>query len=87
MFEMPSPQIVASPKSHPVSTILQKADFIDKIAQKPLKPTGQALSGAWGFFEQGIVLGALVYLLPIVSVSTFGVGYAAWKGYQVLTRF
>lgn len=73
------------PKPHMVSTVFQEADHIDQIAQRPLKPTGQPVAGAWGFFEQGIWLGALVYVLPLISLSTFGVGYAAWKGYQRLS--
>lgn len=68
------------PRSHLMSTIFKKAAFIDKVAQRPLKPTGQAPSGAWGFFEQGIIIGALVYLLPIVGISTAGIGLAFWKG-------
>lgn len=80
MFETPSPQMTLGPRSHLMSTIFKKAAFIDKVAQRPLKPTGQAPSGAWGFFEQGIIIGALVYLLPIVGISTAGIGLAFWKG-------
>ncbi|EOA89727.1 uncharacterized protein SETTUDRAFT_57859, partial [Exserohilum turcica Et28A] len=68
MFEMPSPQVMPPPKPHMVSTVFQEADHIDQIAQRPLKPTGQPVAGAWGFFEQGIWLGALVYVLPLISL-------------------
>ncbi|KAH7384682.1 hypothetical protein BKA66DRAFT_388391, partial [Pyrenochaeta sp. MPI-SDFR-AT-0127] len=65
MFEVPSPQVVPGVRSHFASTIFKKANFIDAVARKPLKPTGQPPSGAWGFFEQGMVIGAFFYLLPI----------------------
>ena len=56
--------------------------MIDMIGQKPLRPIDQPPSGAWGFFEQGMVLGALVYLLPIVGMTVGGTVFAIWKGYQ-----
>lgn len=85
MLELPSPQITVGPRTHLASTITSgpvKADWLVSIAQKPLKPTGQPKSGAWGFFEQGIILGALVYTLPLLAASLFGVGYAGLLGYR-----
>lgn len=81
MFELPSPETVIGPRSHFVSRLLEKAGSFDQVAQKPLKSTGQPESGAWGFFEQGIILGAVVYILPVVGAMTFGVGYAGWTSY------
>lgn len=81
MFELPSPEIVPGPNSHLVSHLLDKVDLFDQVAQKSLKPTGQPESGAWGFFEQGIILGATVYILPVLGAMLFGVGYAGWTGY------
>ncbi|KAH7125486.1 hypothetical protein B0J11DRAFT_580030 [Dendryphion nanum] len=81
MFEIPSPQIVPSARSHLTSTILKKASFIDSIARKPLKDMGQPPSGAWGFFEQGIVIGAFTYLLPMIGITITGFGYVLWKCY------
>lgn len=80
MFELPSPEAVVGPKSHLISHLLEKADSFDQVARRPLKPTGQPESGAWGFFEQGIILGAMVYILPVMGMMTFGVGYAGWTG-------
>lgn len=84
MFELPSPQVIPGPRSHPISSILKKADYIDSLSRKPLKPTGQPPSGAWGFFEQGIVLGFVFYVLPITTLTLSGAGYVAWKGFQIL---
>ncbi|PSN64645.1 hypothetical protein BS50DRAFT_557292 [Corynespora cassiicola Philippines] len=82
MFEEPSPQVVPGSRSHPVSTIFGKASFLVDLAQRPLKPTGQPPSGAWGFFEQGIIIGAIVYLLPMVGAVTCGIAYTGWTGYK-----
>lgn len=87
MFELPSPEIVPGPRSHCVSRLLEKAGSFDQVAQKPLKSTGQPASGAWGFFEQGIILGAIVYILPVVGAMAFGVGYVGWTGYSTWRMF
>jgi hypothetical protein len=81
MFELPSPEAVPGPRTRFVSRLLVEADALDQVAQRPLKPTGQPESGAWGFFEQGIVLGAIMYILPVMGVVTAGLGYAGWTGY------
>ncbi|KAF2014098.1 hypothetical protein BU24DRAFT_481469 [Aaosphaeria arxii CBS 175.79] len=81
MFEFPSPQIVPSKRSHLTSTIFTKASFIDSVAREALKDIRQPKSGAWGFFEQGIVIGAFVYLLPMFSITITGVGYGVWRAY------
>lgn len=86
MFELPSPEVVPGPMSHLVSSLLEKADSFDQVAQKPLKPTDQLPSGAWGFFEQGIILGAIVYILPTVGIMTYGLGYVGWIGYGRMWR-
>ena len=89
MFEYPSPQFAKGPRSHLSSTWLndpKKPVKLLSIARKPLKPTGQAPSGAYGFFEQGMVLGAFVYLLPILAVSLFSISYAGMFGYRTIIR-
>ncbi|KAK2596298.1 hypothetical protein N8I77_013194 [Diaporthe amygdali] len=86
MFELPSPEVVPGPRSHLISSLLDKADSFDQVAQKPLKPTDQLPSGAWGFFEQGIILGAIVYILPTVGLMTYGLGYVGWIGYGRVWR-
>lgn len=80
MFELPSPEIMPGSSSHFVSRLVETADSLDRASQADLKTTGQPESGAWGFFEQGIVLGLIVYILPMVGV-TVGVASAGWMGY------
>lgn len=61
--------------SNPMSKTLQ---ILRKREAQPLRETGQGPGTAIGFFEQGIIVGALFIVLPVVSV----VGYSGW----VLTR-
>lgn len=57
--------------SNPKSTKLQ---LLRQRETQPLKETGQGPGTAIGFFEQGIIVGALFIVLPVISV----VGYAGW---------
>lgn len=51
-----------------------------KEVDSPLRPTGQGPGTAVGFFEQGIIVGAVFIVFPIVSL----VGYASWCGVRFL---
>lgn len=84
MFERPSPQVTPGPKSHLVSSIIKQAAFIDTVARKELKPTGQPKAEAWGFFEVGMALGFFTHTLPIALGVLGGTGWAVWKGIQML---
>ncbi|PYH99830.1 hypothetical protein BO71DRAFT_479024 [Aspergillus ellipticus CBS 707.79] len=54
--------------SNPKSKLLRQREI------QPLRETGQGPGTAIGFFEQGIIVGALFIFLPVVSV----VGYSGW---------
>ncbi|EMC98757.1 hypothetical protein BAUCODRAFT_154494 [Baudoinia panamericana UAMH 10762] len=74
MFEYPSPQIVGNEKSRKASSLIKlckagKPPRVLATSLSPLKPTGQPPAGAWDFFGVGVVVGATVYLLPIVVGS------------------
>jgi hypothetical protein len=51
-----------------------KLRLLEQKAANPLKGTGQGPGTAIGFFEQGIVVGALFIVLPVISA----VGYSTW---------
>jgi aldehyde dehydrogenase (NAD+) len=80
MFDFLCPEVVPGPGTRLVSRLLVETNSFEQAVGKPLKPTGQPESGAWGFFEQGIILGAIVYILPAMGAMAFGLGYAVWKG-------
>lgn len=89
MFEEPSPEIVPGERFHPISNTVSYAESPDgarllAAMSKPLKPTGQAPAGAWGFFDQGIILGAIVYLIPLTVASVTGAAYMGVWGYRKL---
>ncbi|KAK6373851.1 hypothetical protein LTS17_007820 [Exophiala oligosperma] len=79
MIESPSPQFV-----HPKEDGLMLADLLtgdssrrslDRLYQsslRPLKSTGQPNPGSMNFFTQGLLVGAVFYLLPIVAVAAGG---------------
>ncbi|CAK7221494.1 hypothetical protein SBRCBS47491_004544 [Sporothrix bragantina] len=79
MFERPSPQFVSTVGDR--RTIATTNSTVDPAAASklllraanPLKPMGLPPAGAWGFFDQGIILGASVYLLPIFVGSVVAV--------------
>lgn len=81
MFEHPSPEIVAEKQTCTISQLaLQQSTLASEAAlianSSPLKSTGQGPGGAWGYFEQGLVIGAVVYLLPVavgsIAVAVYG---------------
>jgi len=87
MFEEPSPQIVPDGKFHAASNVWKlrnspRSAAILAHASKPLKPTGQAAAGAWGFFETGVLLGAAVYLLPVILGTIAGATYTGIWTYR-----
>lgn len=49
-------------------------DRLQAEAARPLRPTGQGPGTAIGFFEQGILVGAVFIVLPVISL----VGYGSW---------
>lgn len=55
-----------------------------KVMSKPLRRTVQGPGGAWGYFEQGLVIGAVVYLLPMAVGSVVGTIYGCLWAYQKL---
>jgi hypothetical protein len=57
--------------SDPLSVKLQS---LRRREMQPLRETGQGPGTAIGFFEQGIIVGALFIVLPVVSL----VGYLGW---------
>lgn len=55
---------------------------IRKQAEEPLPKTGQPLGHAVGFFEQGIFLGAGLFLTVVVPAVAYGswvLGRGAWR--------
>lgn len=87
MFSVARPQFVRDPPG-----VLQKADellsggpnkggvtasALREAATRPLAPVKQSSNKAVGFFEQGILTGAALYLsiiLPVVGYSTYFLG-------------
>lgn len=77
MIESPSPQFV-----HPREDGLTLGDLTQdrshsweelyQSSLRPLKPTGQPKPGSMNFFAQGLLVGAVFYLLPIVAVAAGG---------------
>lgn len=51
-----------------------KLNLIRRREMQPLKETGQGPGTAIGFFEQGIMVGALFIVLPVLSIT----GYTGW---------
>lgn len=81
MFEEPAPEFVAGMKTRGISRLApnhttwtsEASEAALKKMSETLKPTGQGPGGAWGYFEQGLVIGVVVYLLPMVAGSIAGV--------------
>jgi len=81
MLSKPRPEFVEEPIGNsaielkdlinPMSTKLQ---ILRQRETQPLRETGQGPGTAIGFFEQGIIVGALFIVLPAVSL----VGYSGW---------
>jgi hypothetical protein len=89
MFEEPSPEIVPGERFHPISNTVSYGESpvgsrLLAAMSKPLKPTGQAPAGAWGFFDQAVILGAIVYLIPLTVASVAGAAYMGILAYRKL---
>ncbi|KAL4861942.1 hypothetical protein BDV12DRAFT_190747 [Aspergillus spectabilis] len=89
MFEEPSPEIVPGERFHPISKTVSYGESpvggrLLAAMSKPLRPTGQAPAGAWGFFDQGVILGAVVYLIPLTVASVAGAAYMGVLAYRKL---
>ncbi|THV89259.1 hypothetical protein D6D27_06595 [Aureobasidium pullulans] len=87
MFEEPSPQIVPEGKIHAASNVWKlrntsRSAAILAHASAPLRPIDQAAAGAWGFFETGVLLGAAVYILPVILGTIAGATYAGVWAYR-----
>jgi hypothetical protein len=94
MFSSERPQYISSPPSDllAIEKLLeggQKSESrevslrkIRSSAVEPLPKTGQPLGHAIGFFEQGIMLGAGLFLgvfIPAVAYGSWVLGRNAWK--------
>ncbi|THW54895.1 hypothetical protein D6D20_09879 [Aureobasidium pullulans] len=87
MFEEPSPQIVPEGKIHAASNVWKlrntsRSAAILAHASAPLRPIDQAAAGAWGFFETGVLLGAAVYILPVILGTIAGATYTGVWAYR-----
>lgn len=87
MFEEPSPQIVPEGKIHAASNVWKlrntsRSAAILAHASAPLRPIDQAAAGAWGFFATGVLLGAAVYILPVILGTIAGATYTGVWAYR-----
>jgi hypothetical protein len=76
MFSSPRPQFATSPEPLPPSSKLKE------LALKELKPTGQPVGHAIGFFEQGILIGlasTAVIVLPVLSWGLYTACKHSWR--------
>lgn len=58
-------------------------DRLQAEAGRPLRPTGQGPGTAIGFFEQGIMVGAVFIVLPVISL----IGYGSWYAIRSAVSF
>lgn len=58
-----------------------------ELATKPLPPTGQSDNKGIGFFEQGLILGAGMYLSVILPTLGFTAYFLGRKGLELAARF
>lgn len=49
---------------------------------RPLKPTGQPKEGDGNFFEQGMLTGLILFVLPLVTGTLLGTSYLTLKLYR-----
>lgn len=81
MLSRPRPELVASADGSS-SIVLEdfkslsspKLQLLQKKSLQPLAETGQGPGTSIGFFEQGIMVGALFIALPVISA----IGYSGW---------
>ncbi|KAL3464903.1 hypothetical protein BJX64DRAFT_298019 [Aspergillus heterothallicus] len=80
MLSRPRPEYIQEAKGFTMS--VQELKELDRAAldrlqveaARPLRPTGQGPGTAIGFFEQGILVGAVFIVLPVISF----IGYGSW---------
>lgn len=87
MFETPRPERVDDNSVRLSSQLWShikdgKARGILSKACRPLKPTGQGKAGAMDFFLQGMILNAVVCVLPLAALSIAGAVHGVPKLYQ-----
>ena len=81
MIESPSPQFI-QPNGPEMSLENLRQEGLQPwekqyvTALQPLKPTGQPKEGQGNFFKQGLIVGAVFYLLPAFAVATGGTAAA-----------
>lgn len=71
--------LVTSQQSKSMAAALKK---IQSSAVEPLPKTGQGLGHAIGFFEQGILLGAVLFfsaVIPTLGYGSWVLGTHAWR--------
>ena len=101
MFERSSPQFVCNQTIKPYSGITSQIDDFplqqlsgDKKpleslrvgAIKPLPDTGHSAGGQIGFFEQAILWGGALTIVPALTAVLGGAGYGAFQGYKYFRR-
>ncbi|KNG85751.1 hypothetical protein ANOM_005718 [Aspergillus nomiae NRRL 13137] len=85
MLSQPRPEYIQEAKKPAIT--LQELKDLDRVAldrvrveaRSALRSTGQGSGTAIGFFEQGILVGAVFIVLPVVSL----VGYGGWYTIRV----
>ncbi|KAL2782583.1 hypothetical protein BJX66DRAFT_350844 [Aspergillus keveii] len=90
MLSQPRPEYIKETKRSAMT--LQELKELDRAAldrlrveaASPLRSTGQGPGTAIGFFEQGILVGAVFIVLPVISLFGYGSWYTvrsalAWK--------
>lgn len=101
MFSVPRPQIVEKLPAvfQKVEDLLFTGDGKGKgkgkvatstlraVAVKPLPPTGQSDNKAVGFFEEGVLTGAGIYLSIILPAVGYGTYFLGRKGFEIAARF
>ena len=88
MFSSERPEFISAPSKEllALESILGGEEVLArelrKNAMEPLPKTGQPLGHAVGFFEQGIFLGAGLFLslvIPSLAYGSWVLGRGAWR--------
>ena len=87
MMENPSPKFVSRVSGEvDLREVAQKGSEIGKLLHqqslRPLKPTGQPREGDSNFFQQGMLVGLIFLVLPVVTGSLIGTSYLTMKLYR-----
>lgn len=81
MMSKPRPELIESIESFGfelkdfTNSTSSKLQAFKERESQPLREIGQGPGTAIGFFEQGIIVGALFIVLPVISL----VGYSGWR--------